>query len=247
MDYHTDGTIEQQERNPLHSDFHGIFAVESGARPLTYQGALDHGRWAEGALVGGQAAHSFPVTNGIPHIAGADRDPWGDDTRVRAHFERLGQTPAGLVTSQYEAAMSDPARFRPFAGELKDIAEAGGRILEVACGHGGGFSPYILKLNPEAALLMTDLGRWTLHEWREMARSHDWPRLSFAQADGGQLPFANDSFRAIISLGGYTNLMPDSPLFREAHRVLEPGGRFFTSMPEPTRRSSARSHRGREH
>ena len=39
----------------------------------------------------------------------------------------------------------------------KKIVDHGGLILEIGAGPGGGFMPYVLKANPDAAVIISDL------------------------------------------------------------------------------------------
>jgi SAM-dependent methyltransferase len=111
----------------------------------------------------------------------------------------------------------------------------GKRVLEVSCGHGGGASYLVrtlgpahytgLDLNPEGVAFC--------------ATRHRVPGLEFVRGDAQQLPFADESFDAVVNVEA-SHCYPALPVFfREVARVLRPGGsflyadfRFASSFPD---------------
>lgn len=51
-------------------------------------------------------------------------------------------------------------------GVGKRIASCDGIILEIGAGPGGGYMPYILKANPDATVIISDLSPTVVHEWK---------------------------------------------------------------------------------
>lgn len=100
---------------------------------------------------------------------------------------------------------------------------AGKRVLEVSCGHGGGASYLTRTLQPEAYIGL-DLNPKGV---RFCQSRYHVPGLSFVQGDAGRLPFADQSFDAVINVEA-SHCYPDFPRFlAEVARVLKPGGHFL--------------------
>jgi ubiquinone/menaquinone biosynthesis C-methylase UbiE len=99
----------------------------------------------------------------------------------------------------------------------------GKNILEVSCGHGGGASYLTRTLQPEryTGLDLNPVGI------RFCRQRHVVGGLSFVQGDAGNLPFADNSFDAVINVEA-SHCYPDFPRFlAEVARVLRPGGHFL--------------------
>lgn len=63
----------------------------------------------------------------------------------------------------------------------KQIASCEGIILELGAGPGGGFMPYILKENPDAAIIISDLSPTVVREWKSLLdKALDSPNLYYA-------------------------------------------------------------------
>ncbi|OBK43713.1 phthiotriol/phenolphthiotriol dimycocerosates methyltransferase [Mycobacterium sp. 1081908.1] len=100
---------------------------------------------------------------------------------------------------------------------------SGKRVLEVGCGHGGGAS-YIARHLCPACYTGMDLNPDGVAFCR---RTHDVPGVEFVQGDAQDLPFADESFDAVINVES-SHSYPDFPGFlREVARVLAPGGHFL--------------------
>jgi ubiquinone/menaquinone biosynthesis C-methylase UbiE len=99
----------------------------------------------------------------------------------------------------------------------------GQRVLEVGCGHGGGASWLTRTLKP-ASYTGLDLNPTGIRFCRER---HDVPGLDFVQGDAGNLPFADQTFDAVLNVES-SHCYPDFPRFlAEVARVLKPGGHFL--------------------
>jgi ubiquinone/menaquinone biosynthesis C-methylase UbiE len=100
---------------------------------------------------------------------------------------------------------------------------SGKQVLEVSCGHGGGASYVVRTLRP-ASYTGLDLNADAIAFCR---KRHGLPGLDFVHGDAESLPFADESFDAVINVEaahGY----PNFPRFlAEVARVLRPGGRFL--------------------
>lgn len=99
----------------------------------------------------------------------------------------------------------------------------GKRVLEVSCGHGGGASYLVRTLRP-AAYTGLDLNPAGIEICR---KTHDLPGLDFVAGDAEKLPFADQSFDAVINIEA-SHCYPSPPrFFSEVARVLRPGGHLL--------------------
>jgi ubiquinone/menaquinone biosynthesis C-methylase UbiE len=105
----------------------------------------------------------------------------------------------------------------------------GARVLEVSCGHGGGASYLVRTLGP-ASYTGLDLNPAGVAFCRER---HNLPGLDFVQGDAVNLPFADQSFDAVINIEA-SHCYPGFPRFlAEVARVLRPGGHFLYTDLRP--------------
>jgi len=96
-------------------------------------------------------------------------------------------------------------------------------VLEASCGHGGGASYLVRTLHP-ASYTGLDLNPAGI----EFARNrHHLPNLDFVEGNAEELPFADETFDAVLNVEA-SHLYPHFPKFlAEVARVLRPGGHFL--------------------
>ena len=144
----------------------------------------------------------------------------------------MRDNPAGFtgnVPENYDRHLG-PVLFVDYGRDLADRIAAlkPGRILETAAGTGIVTKALRDRLPASTHITVTDLNAPML----EVARAK-FPapaQLNFAPADAQALPFADASFDAMICQFGIM-FYPDRPKsYREARRVLAPGGQYSFSV-----------------
>src|SRR5205807_8559035 len=118
-----------------------------------------------------------------------------------------------------------PLIFEPYARDLAErLATTAPRdVLETAAGTGVLTRAMLSKLPGGTRIVATDLNQPMLD--RAASRSAGGP-VEWKQADALALPFADQSFDAVACQFG-AMFFPDKVLaYKEARRVLRPGGHF---------------------
>lgn len=100
-----------------------------------------------------------------------------------------------------------------------------GRLLEVPVGTGVLTMPVYQTL-PGADITCLDCSPDMMARARRQAERRDLRNVRFCQGDVGALPFADNSFDAVLSLNGFHAFPDKEAAFRETFRVLRPGGVF---------------------
>jgi SAM-dependent methyltransferase len=134
---------------------------------------------------------------------------------------------SGSIAALYDRFLV-PMLFRPYAEDLarRVAAAEPGAILETAAGTGI-VTEAILRAVPRATLVATDLNQAMLDIAATRIAS---PHVSFRQADALVLPFPDASFDVVACQFG-AMFFPDRTLaYREARRVLRPGGTLLFNV-----------------
>ena len=122
-----------------------------------------------------------------------------------------------------------PLLMAPYAADLarRVAGRAAGRVLELACGTGIVTRALDAALAPAVEIVATDLDPEMLAAAREITGP---TRIAWRIADAQDLPFADREFDAVLCQFG-AMFFPDRPAaFRQARRVLRPGGRFILNV-----------------
>lgn len=113
----------------------------------------------------------------------------------------------------------------------RQIAERGGTIVEIGAGPGGGYMPYILMADPDAAVVISDISPAVVREWKAfLDKTLDPPSVSYAVIDFCNMPFKDCSIDTVSDGGGIGNCFGDRRMaLKEAYRVLKKGGMLVTA------------------
>ncbi|MEA2930723.1 MAG: hypothetical protein QOG38_3151 [Hyphomicrobiales bacterium] len=135
---------------------------------------------------------------------------------------------AGSIPEIYDRFLV-PLIFEPYALDLAErLAKAAPRsVLEVAAGTGVLTRAMGSRLPADPRLTVTDLNQPMLDHAR--ARQPD-ERIEWKQADALALPFADASFDAVACQFGVMFFPDKVQGYREARRVLKPGGRYMFNV-----------------
>lgn len=137
---------------------------------------------------------------------------------------------AGAIPANYDKYLG-PILFEPYALDILDRLNRGkvGHVLELACGTGR-LTRHLIELIPDdGSLTAADLNPGML----EIAKSKVYNEgLQWFVADAQDLPFYNGQFDHMICQFGVMFFPDKEKSFREAYRVLEPGGKYIFSTWE---------------
>ena len=122
-----------------------------------------------------------------------------------------------------------PLIFAPYAAELaaRLAQRPPERILEIAAGTGAVTRAMAAALPATSSIVATDLNQPMLD--RAAGRGTSRP-VTWRQADAMNLPFADETFDAVVCQFGAMFFPDKSRAFAEARRVLRPGGVFHFSV-----------------
>lgn len=134
---------------------------------------------------------------------------------------------AGSIPELYDRCLG-PFLFEPYADDLaaRAVALRPRRILETAAGTGIVTAALAAAL-PQAEIVATDLNADMLRVAEAKLGS---ARVAFAPADAQSLPFPDGSFDLVVCQFGAMFFPDRVAAYREARRVLAPGGVFLFNV-----------------
>jgi ubiquinone/menaquinone biosynthesis C-methylase UbiE len=139
----------------------------------------------------------------------------------------------GSIPQMYQRFLV-PLIFEPYARDLAERVAAVGpaTVLETAAGTGVLTRALAARLPAQAQIVATDLNQPML-DLATLITPAD-ARLTWRQADALALPFADQSFDVVACQFGVMFFPDRIRGYKEAFRVLKPGGRFMSGTGLPT-------------
>jgi ubiquinone/menaquinone biosynthesis C-methylase UbiE len=149
--------------------------------------------------------------------------------RVTGAMLETDKSFAGSVPENYDRYMV-PLIFEPYAADIARRAASlsPSAVLETAAGSGVVSRALAPKLSRSASYIVTDLNQSMI----DHAASRQPPdsRIKWRQADALALPFENASFDLVCCQFGAMFFPDRTAGYREARRVLKPGGHFLFNV-----------------
>jgi ubiquinone/menaquinone biosynthesis C-methylase UbiE len=144
---------------------------------------------------------------------------------------------AGSIPAFYDRYLG-PLLFEPYAadlaGRVADITQ--GSLLETAAGTGIVTRKLVRVLPVAVAIIATDLNQPMLDF---AAAQPGGARVTWQQADALALPFEDKAFDVVVCQFGVMFFPDKRAAYREARRVLKPGGRFVFMCGIASRRTNS--------
>lgn len=136
---------------------------------------------------------------------------------------------AGSVPENYDRYMV-PLIFEAYAADIARRAASlsPGAVLEIATGSGAVTRALAPRLAPNASYVATDLNQ-PMIDYAASRQPAD-PRIKWRQADVLALPFGDAAFDLVCCQFGAMFFPDRTSGYREARRVLKPGGHFLFSV-----------------
>ena len=135
---------------------------------------------------------------------------------------------SGSIPALYDKYLG-PLIFEPYAEDLAQRLSAldAARVLEAAAGTGIVTRALLRALPGSVAIVATDLNQPMVdHAAAQVSSS----RVTWQQADAQSLPFPDGAFDAVVCQFGVMFFPDKRQAYREARRVLKPGGRFIFNV-----------------
>jgi ubiquinone/menaquinone biosynthesis C-methylase UbiE len=135
---------------------------------------------------------------------------------------------AGSIPEMYDRLMV-PLIFEPYAADIVERVAAVQPqwVLETAAGTGVVTRALASRLPTDVRIVATDLNPPMLDQ---AARRLSDAGVEWRQADALALPFEDQRFDAVVCQFEAMFFPDKGQAYREAHRVLKPGGRFFFNV-----------------
>ncbi|MES0825753.1 class I SAM-dependent methyltransferase [Ruegeria sp. SCP11] len=135
----------------------------------------------------------------------------------------------GDIPSHYDHGLG-PNIFVDFADRLADLcsSQKSEHVLELAAGTGIVSRRLRDRLHPRTSLVATDLNAPMLEIAKGKFSADE--NVEFVTADAMDLPFEDDTFDLLVCQFGVMFFPDKTESYREAARVLKPGGRYVFNV-----------------
>ena len=135
---------------------------------------------------------------------------------------------SGSISKLYETYLV-PLIFEPYAADLVNrlASRSVTRVLEIAAGTGVVTRTLASVLPEGVSIVATDLNQSMLDQASAVGTKRP---VEWRQADAMQLPFADETFDAVVCQFGVMFFPEKSKAFLETRRVLTPGGVFIFNV-----------------
>ena len=135
----------------------------------------------------------------------------------------------GAIPENYDRYLG-PVLFEPYAADLVTRLNLpkNAAVLELACGTGIVTRHLRAQLAPRVKIVATDLNDAMLAYARRKFDNSE--TIEWKQADATNLPFADQSFDAVVCQLGLMFFPDKEKAMRETYRVLKPGGVFVFNV-----------------
>jgi SAM-dependent methyltransferase len=144
-------------------------------------------------------------------------------------FVRPG--PDGISPATRREFDDGPSFFAFFEGAFSVGDVAGLDVLDLGCGYGGR-AAYCMKQGRPRSVVGLEIDDEIVRIASDsVPRLCDARGVSFAVGVGERLPFASESFDAILSYDVFEHVRDLREVLGECHRVLRPGGRVYALFP----------------
>jgi SAM-dependent methyltransferase len=136
---------------------------------------------------------------------------------------------AGDIPANYDSGLG-PHLFVDFGADLarRSTASKSTRVLEIAAGTGIVTRMLRDALPALTGLVASDLSPPMLEFARQKFGAHE--RVEFQRADAMALPFSDGAFDTLVCQFGVMFFPDKNKAYREAYRVLAPGGRYYFNV-----------------